>query len=59
MNNPILFVKTYLNLMNQLRSELNVSKSICKFDGAKSLLQSANEQSTIFSTGTDTESNKS
>lgn len=57
--NGLELTKSLINFNNYIRGDKYVSKSICKFDGAKSLLQSANEQSTIFSTGTDTESNKS
>lgn len=32
MENPVLLVKNYLKIMNELRSDINVSESICDID---------------------------
>ena len=42
MKNPVQVVHNYLNLMNELRSEIDVSKSICKSTSTESILQSTN-----------------
>ena len=60
MNNPVQFVRIYLQIINDLRSEKNVSKSVRFLDGAEPILQSANDESyTDTTTGANTESYKS
>ena len=57
MENPVQVVHNYLNLMNELRSEIDVSKSICKPTSTESILQSSNEQSTNFPSRTNAKYN--
>ena len=55
-DSPVTLVQNYIALINEFREELDVSESICKSTSTESILQSTNEQSTDFSTGTNAES---